>query len=53
MLFDLPGGARQAVEDGRLAADRASAWLDELASADAEGTLLVAMTAFMAVGRAP
>jgi SAM-dependent methyltransferase len=50
MLFDLPGGARQAVVDGSLAADRASAWLDELASAEAEGTLLVAMTAFMAVG---
>jgi ubiquinone/menaquinone biosynthesis C-methylase UbiE len=52
-LFDLPGGARQAVADGRITADRASAWLDELASAEAEGRLLVAMTAFMAVGRAP
>ena len=52
MLFDLPGAARQAVDDGRLAADRAASWLDGIAAAEAEGRLLVAMTAFMAVGRA-
>ncbi len=51
-LFDLPGGARQAVADGRISAARAAAWLDDLAAAEAEGRLLVAMTAFMAVGRA-
>ena len=28
MLFDLPGAARRAVDDGRLAADRAASWLD-------------------------
>ena len=52
MLFDLPGAARRAVDDGRLSADGAAAWLDGLSAAEAEGRLLVAMTAFMAVGRA-
>ena len=52
MLFDLPGAARQAVDDGRLAADRAASWLDGIAAAEAARRLLVAMTAFMAVGRA-
>jgi ubiquinone/menaquinone biosynthesis C-methylase UbiE len=51
MLFDLPGAAAQAVADGRLERDRAGAWLDDLARADARSRLLVAMTAFMAVGR--
>lgn len=50
MLFDLGGAARQAVADGRLAPARATAWLDALRGADAEGRLLAAMTAFMAVG---
>jgi hypothetical protein len=53
MLFDLTGAARQAVADGRLAARRADGWLADLAAAEAEGRLLVAMTAFMAVGRVP
>lgn len=52
MLFDLPGAARAAVADGRLAEDPAEAWLAALARAGEEGRLLVAMTAFMAVGRA-
>ena len=52
MLFDLQGAAAPAVDDGRLAADRAASWLDGIAAAEAEGRLLVAMTAFMAVGRA-
>ncbi len=52
MLFDLPGAARLAVAEGRLAQGRAASWLDELGRAEAEGRLLVAMTAFMAVGRA-
>lgn len=52
ILFDLPAAAAQAVADGRLAANRATAALEELDRAAAAGRLLVAMTAFMAAGRA-
>lgn len=51
MLFDLAGAARHAIADGRLQARRAGSWLDGVSRADAQGRLLVAMTAFMAVGR--
>jgi SAM-dependent methyltransferase len=52
-LVDLTGASRRAVADGRLELRRAGAWLDGVSRADAEGRLLVAMTAFMAVGRVP
>ena len=42
MVFDVPGAARRAVEDGELDESRAAAWLD--------GRGLASLTAFMAVG---
>jgi hypothetical protein len=53
MLFDLEGAAARAADDGRLTREAAAGWLADLAAADAAGRLLVAMTAFMAVGRVP
>src|SRR5207248_2502342 len=40
-----------AVTDGRLSADRAAAWVDDLARRDAAGIFLSAVTAFMVSGR--
>ena len=51
MLFDLEGAAARATDDGRLDQGAAAAWLDALTGADGADRLLVAMTAFMAVGR--
>jgi hypothetical protein len=51
MLFDLPDAARAAVAEGLLPDARAGRWLADLDAAGREGRLLVAMTAFMAVGR--
>ena len=51
MLFDLTGAAHRAVADGRVTEARARSWIDDLSRAHARGRLLVAMTAFMAVGR--
>jgi hypothetical protein len=53
MLFDLATAALDAVAEDRLTETRAASWLEALGRADAEGRLLVAMTAFMAVGRVP
>ena len=51
MLFDLTGAAGRAAAEGRVTRARASAWLDDLWRAEAQDRLLLAMTAFMAVGR--
>lgn len=50
-LFALGDAADRAVAAGLLEAERAAAWRAGVARRAAEGTLLVAMTAFMAAGR--
>jgi SAM-dependent methyltransferase len=50
-LFALGDAADRAVAAGLLEAGRAAAWRAGVARRAAEGTLLVAMTAFMAAGR--
>jgi len=49
-VFQIADAARHAVRDGRLTEAGAEHWMRGVATAGAAGTLLVAMTAFMASG---
>ncbi len=50
-VFDLPDAAARAAAEGPLTQAQAGEWLDGLARDGAEGRVLAAMTAFLAVGR--
>ena len=52
-VFDVPGAARRAVEDGDIDPGRAAIWLDGAARAAAAGRGLASLTAFLAVGSVP
>ena len=51
MLLGLDASLEQAVEEGRVAAPRADAWLAGLEAASEAGRLTAAITSFLAVGR--
>ena len=51
MLLGIDASLEQAVEEGRVAAPRADAWLAGLQAASDAGRLTAAITSFLAVGR--